>query len=165
MQVRRLDSRRSFELRNPWVRNFGRTLNEYPNDESQCQRVRTESNKIIWVNVCGQQGSPFMWTHGSWLPWCPTTSYVLVKPEVSTRNGDRLPEVDRKSRPEVGFDSGSYPEVFPTFKVAQTVILLPIIPGNPLDKQNEPLSGRKCINLAQNIQWGRHFQTGPIIQS
>ena len=47
--------------------------------------------------MCGRQGSPFMWAHGSWLSWCPTTSHVPVKLEVSTGNGDRLPEVDWKS--------------------------------------------------------------------
>ena len=32
--------------------------------------------------VCSWQGYPFMWALGSLLSWCPTTSYVPVKPEV-----------------------------------------------------------------------------------
>ena len=89
MQLCRLDSWRSSELRNPWVRNLSWTWTK-SNSVSQCQQVRTESNKVM----CGRQGSPYMWAHGSWLLWCPATSHVAVKPVVSTRNGYQLPKVD-----------------------------------------------------------------------
>ena len=92
MQVCRLDSRRSSELKNPWVCNLSQTWTKSSN-ESWCQRVRTVMNKV----KRGQQGFPYMWAHGSWLSGCPTTSHVPVKLEVSTGNGYRLLEVDRKS--------------------------------------------------------------------
>ena len=87
-----LDSRRSSELRNPWVCNFSRTWT-ISNNDCHANEWGLSRTKMM----CGRQGSPYMWAHGSWLPWCPTTSHVPVKPEVSTGNGDRLPEVDPKS--------------------------------------------------------------------
>ena len=95
MQVRRLDSEEALSLgileSATWAE-----LKRNPITSPKCQRVRTELNKIVQEWMCGWQGSPLMWAHGSWLSWCPTTSHVPVKPEVSTENGDRLPEVDQK---------------------------------------------------------------------
>ena len=56
------------------------------NKESQCQQVGVNcvSEYCVKQLMCGRQGSPYMWAHGSELSWCPTTSHVLMKVEVST---------------------------------------------------------------------------------
>ena len=109
MQVCRLDSQRSSELRNPWVHNSSWTWTK-SNNESQCQWVRTESNQEsnknnVWLarlslyTVCGHMGLD---CRG--VPW----------PAVFQWNRKSQPEI------EIHFSPGSWPEVFPKFKVGQT---------------------------------------------
>ena len=102
LQLRRLDSRRSSELRNPWVRNSSQTWTKSQN-ESRCRWVRTESNKVM----CRWSERLSLYV-GTWV----LIAVVSHDQPCSAETGS----LDQKwvSAP------GSWPEVFQKYKLAWT---------------------------------------------